>query len=111
MLVLSRKKDETVTMTVPPSETPTTITVTQVDIRGDKSRIGFDAPREVEITRPDYKSDASDITDCPRCEGTGKYARFPSDAGKPCAICDGTGKLGADGTAAKVIVASEARAK
>lgn len=51
MLVLSRKRDEEIVITVPPSGESTTIIVSQVDIRGDKSRIGVLAPREVSVHR------------------------------------------------------------
>ena len=44
MLVLSRKKDETIVIN-------DNIVVTVVDIRGDKVRLGFDAPKEVTIHR------------------------------------------------------------
>jgi carbon storage regulator len=44
MLVLSRKKDETIVI-------GDNIIVTVVEIRGDKVRLGFDAPRDVTIHR------------------------------------------------------------
>jgi carbon storage regulator len=44
MLVLSRKKDESIIIN-------DNIVVTVVDIRGDKVRLGFDAPKEVPIHR------------------------------------------------------------
>jgi len=44
MLVLSRKKDENIIIN-------DNIIVTVVDIRGDKVRLGFDAPKEVPIHR------------------------------------------------------------
>jgi len=55
MLVLSRKKNESVVITVPPSSIPTTITLTCVEIRGDKTRTGFDAPKEVTIHRSEVQ--------------------------------------------------------
>jgi carbon storage regulator len=45
MLVLSRKVGESVVIQ------DAQITVTVVDIEGDKVRLGFDAPREVSIDR------------------------------------------------------------
>lgn len=51
MLVLSRKKGQQTIITVPPSSEPQQIVVTTVDIRGDKVREGFEAPREVAIHR------------------------------------------------------------
>jgi hypothetical protein len=30
---------------------------------------------------------------CPRCMGTGKYQRFPTEPQKDCAICNGTGRI------------------
>ena len=44
MLVLSRKKDESIIIN-------DNIVVTVVEIRGDKVRLGFDAPKEVPIHR------------------------------------------------------------
>jgi DnaJ-class molecular chaperone len=29
---------------------------------------------------------------CPRCEGTGRYCRFPGQE-KDCAVCEGTGRI------------------
>lgn len=55
MLVLSRRVDEGVTITVPPSPEPQTITIKVIEIRGDKSRIGFDAPRTVIIHRDEIQ--------------------------------------------------------
>ena len=44
MLVLSRKKNETVVV-------DDTIRITVVEIRGDKVRLGIEAPREVPVHR------------------------------------------------------------
>ncbi len=44
MLVLSRKKNESIVIN-------DNIVVTVVDIRGDKVRLGFDAPKEIPIHR------------------------------------------------------------
>lgn len=44
MLVLSRKKEETIIING-------NIKITIVDIRGDKIRVGIDAPREIDIHR------------------------------------------------------------
>ncbi len=44
MLVLSRKKDQSIVIN-------DNIVVTVVDIRGDKVRLGFDAPKDVPIHR------------------------------------------------------------
>jgi carbon storage regulator len=44
MLVLSRRKDETIVIN-------DNIVVTVVDIQGDRVRLGFDAPEEVTIHR------------------------------------------------------------
>lgn len=51
MLVLSRMRDQKVVITVPPSAEPTHVEVTLVDIRGDKVRLGFDAPDGVVVDR------------------------------------------------------------
>ncbi len=47
MLVLSRKTDEEIVITV----NGTTLSLKVVEIRGDKVRIGFDAPKDVSIWR------------------------------------------------------------
>jgi carbon storage regulator len=44
MLVLSRKKNEKIIINE-------SITITVVDVRGDKVRLGIDAPREIPIHR------------------------------------------------------------
>lgn len=44
MLVLSRKKNESIVIN-------DTITVVVVDVRGDKVRLGIDAPKEVTVHR------------------------------------------------------------
>ena len=44
MLILSRKRNESIIIN-------DNIVVTVVDIRGDKVRLGFDAPRDVPIHR------------------------------------------------------------
>ena len=44
MLVLSRKKNETIIIN-------DTITVTVIEIRGDKVRLGIDAPKDVTVHR------------------------------------------------------------
>jgi len=51
MLVLSRKPDEKIVITVPPSEQPQTIEMRICSVRNDKVRIGFDADRDVTIHR------------------------------------------------------------
>ena len=51
MLVLSRFTNEQIVCLVPPSSTPTLITFTVTEIRGDKVRTGWEAPSDVEIHR------------------------------------------------------------
>lgn len=54
-LVLSRRQNEKVIITVPPSDTPTQIVVSVVEIRGVhgdcKARLGFLADRSVSVHR------------------------------------------------------------
>ena len=52
MLVLSRKKGEKIVVN-------DNIVVTVVEVRGDKVRIGIEAPLEVLITRPDAKNQSA----------------------------------------------------
>ena len=49
MLVLSRKKNETIRIA-------DDVTITVVDIRGDKVRIGIDAPKEIPVHRGEVYS-------------------------------------------------------
>lgn len=47
MLVLSRKKNESIVI----GEGPSAVTVTVVEIKGDKVRLGIVAPRDVPVHR------------------------------------------------------------
>lgn len=51
MLFLSREKNESVLITVPPSLAPQVIQVTVIEVRGIKARLGFEAEKEVVIHR------------------------------------------------------------
>jgi len=52
VLTLSRKVNERITITHPDG---TIVTLMLVEIRGDKARIGIDAPREVRIVRTEIE--------------------------------------------------------
>ena len=62
MLVLSRKKNESIVIN-------NNITVTVVEIRGDKVRLGIQAPKEIPVHRREIyaaihaQEDASDISE------------------------------------------------
>lgn len=58
MLVLARKNLEKITIRVPEG-TSGEIIVTIVDIKANSIRIGFDAPREIEIYRDDAVNKSS----------------------------------------------------
>ena len=62
MLVLARKNLEKITIRVPEGASGEII-VTIVDIKANSIRIGFDAPREIEIYRDDAvnKSSQSEV--------------------------------------------------
>ena len=55
MLVLSRRIDEGITITVPPSQHSQTISVKVIEIRGYKVRIGFEAEKSVIIHRDEIQ--------------------------------------------------------
>ncbi len=58
MLVLARRVNESIMLTVPPSDTEIQIRVTVVDRRQGKARIGIQAPPEVRIAREEAKKGA-----------------------------------------------------
>ena len=51
MLVLSRKKNESIVI-------DGGITITVVEVRGDKVRLGIEAPREIPVMRAELVQDA-----------------------------------------------------
>jgi carbon storage regulator CsrA len=55
LLILSRKANEVVQITVPASTEPQVIRVMVVEVRGDKSRIGFAADKSVMIHREEIQ--------------------------------------------------------
>lgn len=67
MLVLSRKKDERI-------DIDGSITVTVVDIRGDKVRLGVDAPEAVAVHR-------REVSDAIRAEGGNPFPNLAVPAG------------------------------
>ena len=62
MLVLSRKKDEKIVI-------GDSITLMVIEIRGDKVRIGIDAPRDVTVHREEiYEAIKRETTEQPKAE-------------------------------------------
>ena len=57
MLVLKRYVEESIIIIVPPSDTPTKITITQLGIEGTKSKLGFDAPKTVSVNRSEVQNE------------------------------------------------------
>ncbi len=55
MLVLTRRKDQEIIITVPPSTGPTQIVVKVADVLGSKVRVGFSAPDGVAINRAEVQ--------------------------------------------------------
>lgn len=51
MLCLSRNEFASVIITVPPSDKPTEMTVTFLEMRQGQARLSFDAPQHVKIWR------------------------------------------------------------
>jgi len=60
MLVLSRKVEDIVKITVPPSDVATEISIKVVDIRPKQTRLGFEAPRYVSILRDEISQESQD---------------------------------------------------
>lgn len=57
MLAISRSVGQAFTITVPPSQFPTSVVVQIADVRSlHQVRIGIDAPPEVLISRPEMKT-------------------------------------------------------
>lgn len=54
MLVLSRKKGEQI-------QIDGVITITVVEVRGDKVRLGIEAPREIPIVRPETQVPSDEV--------------------------------------------------
>jgi carbon storage regulator len=69
MLVLSRKKNESIVIN-------NDITVTVVEIRGDKVRLGIVAPKEVPVHR-------QEVFDAIHGKNAEQAAAAPTGAGKP----------------------------
>ena len=55
MLVLTRKRLESVVVTVPPSTEPQTIVMHVVDIKGDAVRTGWNAHHSVSVHRAEIQ--------------------------------------------------------
>lgn len=55
MLVLSRKLDERIQITVPPSAFPQVVQLLVIEIRGDKVRLGLNADKSVMIHREEIQ--------------------------------------------------------
>ena len=68
MLVLSRKKNESIIV-------DDSIVITVVEIRGDKVRLGIEAPREVPI----HRSEVRDAIDASAAESHGNTPAMPVD--------------------------------
>lgn len=78
MLVLSRKKNESIVI-------DERIVITVVEIRGDKVRLGIQAPKEVPVHR-------SEVADEIEANGPTKIVEVPLDA----ALMHACGACGAD---------------
>lgn len=64
MLVLSRKENQSIRLTVKPSETPTEIILVVVNERDERGyvRLGFEAPQSVHILRTELIPAGSEST-------------------------------------------------
>jgi hypothetical protein len=54
--------DETIKMVIPPCSEPQVVTVRLVDVRGNKARLGIEAPKAITVLRDDAKKTTSDDT-------------------------------------------------
>lgn len=79
MLVLSRKCGEKVMIVVPPSDKEVVIEVTLVELRPDRARIGFEAPRSVSIHRQEIYDEMRSYKE----QANGGNDAGQADAGKP----------------------------
>ncbi|MGE3820499.1 MAG: carbon storage regulator CsrA [Isosphaeraceae bacterium] len=79
MLVLSRKKNESIIIN-------DNITVTVIEIRGDKVRLGIEAPKDVTV----HRQEVYEAINGPRTESTHEHERedqpssFRPDSGRSC---------------------------
>lgn len=77
MLVLTRKKNESIVIN-------DVIKVTVVEIRGDKVRLGIEAPREIDVHRQEvYDQIHGKHQEEPRHEATAAPVPPPGDASSP----------------------------
>jgi len=60
MLVLSRQRQETIEIGQAGDVLDGPIIVMVTDIRGEKVRVGIEAPRRIQVNRPDRKSDRNE---------------------------------------------------
>ena len=74
MLVLSRKKNESIVIN-------NDITIVVVEIRGDKVRLGIEAPKEVPVHRQEvYDAIQRNEAESPATESAGKKPESVGDA-------------------------------
>jgi len=59
MLILSRKKEETIVVTLPDG---TEISIMIVDLRGDRVRLGIEAPKDFKILRKEIIGNEPTVT-------------------------------------------------
>jgi len=72
MLVLSRKKDEKIII-------GDHITVMVIEIRGDKVRLGIDAPKEVSVHRQEVYEAIQRESSSNRDSSAGEQSNMPAD--------------------------------
>lgn len=75
MLVLSRKKQAEIVVTVPPSAEPVTISLVVVEIRGEVVRLGVKAPRHVAVDRAEVAAAKARREGCQCMEHLGPHYR------------------------------------
>jgi sRNA-binding carbon storage regulator CsrA len=86
MLVLSRKKEESIRCVVPPSDKPTVIDIKMIEIKPGRARFGLDAPVSTVITRHELLEPETTEVPAEATAPTETPSKAPADAVVPEAV-------------------------